>query len=98
MVDAGLAVELARQWHTTDQNLPAEKTYLIGAGGNVTIRAAQVTNEVSGQYVIPGGLSNAGTGFVEYFNEFFKVPTIEEGDPDTMAHSRHHRSGQLAVQ
>ncbi len=44
VVDAALAVELARQWHIKDQNLPSEKTYFIGSTGGIKIRAAQVTD------------------------------------------------------
>jgi subtilisin family serine protease len=79
VVNAGLAVELAKQWHLKDQNLPPEKTYLVGRGGTIRLRAAQITDEASGEYVIPGALSWATEGFADYFNEFFKEPTITAG-------------------
>jgi subtilisin family serine protease len=80
VINAELAVELARQWHEKNQNLPAEKTYLVGGGGGVKIRAAVTTDEASGEFVIPGGLSNSTADIAAYFNEFFKVPTFTEGD------------------
>ena len=96
VVDAALAVDLAKQWHLKDQNLPAEKTWLGSRDISIPIRGAQVTDEMSGEYVIPGALSYSTDGFAEYFNEFFKEPTIkagEDGDPDGDAcrpgYSRH---------
>jgi subtilisin family serine protease len=87
VVDATLAVQLARQWHLKDQNLPGEKTWIAGGFGGVRIRSAQATNDESGEFLIPGGLTNASEGYIEYFNEFFKEPTVEEGeeedDPET---------------
>jgi subtilisin family serine protease len=84
VVDAGLAVELARQWNIKNQNLPAEKTYFFGSPGSIKIRAAQVTDMDSGEFVIPGGLSQSNEGFAEYFNEFFKEPTVTDGDQMAM--------------
>ena len=85
-MNAELAVQLARQWHLREQNLPPEKTYLVSDTGGRRIRARQVTDEDSGEYVIPGGITFATEGFADYFNEFFKEPTIEEGeDGDPMA-------------
>ena len=84
VVNAELAVLLAEQWHLKDQNLPPEKTYLVGGSGTIRLRAAQVTDEESGEYVIPGALTYSTEGFADYFNEFFKEPTITaatEGDP-----------------
>lgn len=83
VVNAELAVQLASQWHLKHQNLPSEKTYLVGGFGSIPIRGAQVTNEDSGEYVIPGALSNSTQGFAEYFNEFFKIPTITAGQEET---------------
>jgi hypothetical protein len=81
VVDAALAVELARQWHLKDQNLPPEKTWVTAAEFTVPIRARQVTDEMSGEYVIPGALSYATEGFADYFNEFFKDVTVTAGMP-----------------
>ncbi|MCI0492416.1 MAG: proprotein convertase P-domain-containing protein, partial [Planctomycetes bacterium] len=56
----------------------------IAQTGTVPIQAAEITNEASGEFVIPGGLGQK-TGFAAFFNEFFVVPEkIEEieGDPD----------------
>ena len=83
VVDAALAVELALNWHLRDQNLAPEKTYLVNSVGTIIIRAAAVSNEESGEFLIPGGLvASTNEGYIEYFNEFFKEPTVEEGDPD----------------
>jgi subtilisin family serine protease len=84
VVDAALAVQLARQWHLKDQNLPAEKTWLVTSGGTRKLRAAQETDEDSGEFVIPGGIvgANETDGFADYFNEFFKEPTVSDGELD----------------
>ena len=79
VVNAALAVELAKQWHLKDQNLPAEKTYLQTRTGTIRLRAAEATDEASGEFLIPGALTFAEEGFAEYFNEFFKEPTITAG-------------------
>ena len=79
VVNAALAVELAKQWHLKDQNLPAEKTYLQTRHGTIRLRTAEETNEESGEFLIPGALTFADEGFAEYFNEFFKEPSITAG-------------------
>jgi subtilisin family serine protease len=89
VVDAELAVEMASQWHSKDQNLASELTYLVIAQtGSVPIRAAEVTSEETGQYRIPGGLGYFEDGFIEFFEEFFVEPDLldpeEEGGRPTI--------------
>jgi hypothetical protein len=87
VIDAGLAVELAKQWETQDQYVAPELTYLVIAQpGSVPIAAAEViTVEIAGSddilMRIPGGLGWNDGGFGDYFEEFFEEPDIlEDGD------------------
>ena len=93
VVDAELAVELAQKWDTYDQYLAPELTYLayLSPPGSYGIPAAEVSSEETGLFRVPGGIGGVG-GFIDYFEEFFKVPDLldaEEGavpeiDPSTM--------------
>ena len=73
-VDAELAVQLAEQWHTKNQNLPSELTYtsFISPEGGFfwNVPAAEVSNDDSGNQYVPGGLQGGG-GFIGFWEEYF---------------------------
>jgi subtilisin family serine protease len=95
VVDADLAVELAKQWHVKGQHLAPELSYVdITLTGSNDIQAGAVSNEESGEFRIPGGFGqDAGNddGFIDFFNEFFEEPTVDEMtgmfDPTTLPFS-----------
>jgi subtilisin family serine protease len=73
VIDAELAVTMAKQWHTTGQNLEpfTERTYtsfVTQPGANLP--AAERGNRDSGFILVPGGLYGLG-GFIDYWNEYF---------------------------
>lgn len=80
VVDAQLAVQLAQQWTTKNQMLPAEKTFTTyvlppgtsGPGNNtfIPIPAREIGNDDSGRIMVPGRLGGE-SGFIEYWNEYF---------------------------
>lgn len=77
VVDAELAVELAKQWHTKSQNLPGELTYttfIDPVGGFfIPLPGREQGNQASGRQTVPGGLGGTdGGGFIDYWNEYFE--------------------------
>lgn len=74
VVDAGLAVALAKQWHSKGQNLPGEATFTTFAtnpqGSDIDLPGAEVGNEASGFQLVPGGLGG-DIGFIDYWNEYY---------------------------
>jgi GH35 family endo-1,4-beta-xylanase/subtilisin family serine protease/subtilisin-like proprotein convertase family protein len=95
VIDAELAVQLASQWHSKEQTLAPELTVLnLVNSGQGRITAAQVieaTMAPGDSTLVPGalwrpGIDPTGDGnFADYYQEFYKIPTImegEEGDPD----------------
>ncbi|HEX4413663.1 MAG TPA: S8 family serine peptidase, partial [Lacipirellulaceae bacterium] len=90
VVDAGLAVEMAKEWTTLDQNLApdTEMTYttsVVGLGtAGLNLPAAEKTTDDNGDFLVPGGIGGKA-GFIAYWNEFFKPVTITDGvaDPTT---------------
>jgi subtilisin family serine protease/subtilisin-like proprotein convertase family protein len=90
MIDADMAVKLASQWNLKDQTLAPEKTVirLIQNGYVIQARQISVGTPANGDetfipgYVIPPGATRGG-GWIDYYQEFFKVPEIEPGEePD----------------
>ncbi len=74
VIDAELAVQLAQQWGTKNQTLPDELTFtsFISPEGGffINVPAAEVSNDDSGNQLVPGGLGG-GAGFVDFWNEYF---------------------------
>ena len=75
VVDAELAVKLAQQWTTKNQQLPAELTFTtaVNTPGNGNLPAAEVVEDVFGDntqdLVVPGGLGG-GSGFSAFWQEY----------------------------
>lgn len=74
VVDAEMAVKLAEQWHTKDQNLPPELTYttFVNQPG-LNIPAAQISNAASGRLLVPGALGGTNGTFINFWNEYFRA-------------------------
>ena len=87
VVDAALAVELARNWVTLGGQT-SEFTWTTGRFTSGQINAGAITNDDSGEFIVPGGVIGDGNpdnpnAFIEYFNEFNKEETpAEPGEPD----------------
>jgi subtilisin family serine protease len=90
MIDADMAVKLASQWNLKDQTLAPEKTVIRLIQNGYVIQAAQISAGTSANgdetfipgAVIPPGATRGG-GWINYYQEFFKIPTIEAGEePD----------------
>lgn len=75
VVDAELAVLMAEQWNTKDQNLPDELSFTTAVGFNraISLPAAEVVNDIFGagttDLIIPGGLGG-DPGFSDYWAEY----------------------------
>ncbi|MDZ4658612.1 MAG: S8 family serine peptidase [Bythopirellula sp.] len=76
VVDAAMAVELARNWVTLGGQ-QSEFTWTTGPTLAPKIVPAAVSNEETGEFRVPGGVSPNGDGpvgepneFIEYLNEF----------------------------
>ncbi len=76
-VDADLAVKMAQQWSSLNQNIApgTERTYTTGSvvtGSPIgNIPAAEKGSQESGYWLVPGGLDSTSTNFIEYYNQFF---------------------------
>jgi hypothetical protein len=86
VVDAELAVQLAQQWHTKNQNLPGELTWtnnLVPSGGFfINLPARQQGNMESGFQVVPGGLGGVLDGqFIDYWNEYYAEDPFSQPNP-----------------
>lgn len=75
-IDAELAVIMARDWHTLNQDIPkqTEKTFstFIGPGG-LDLPAAEVGGDPSGNILVPGGIGGEA-GFIAFWDEYFADP------------------------
>jgi subtilisin family serine protease len=85
-VDAGLAVEMAKQWTTLGQNLApnTEKTFTTSVtdfGVGFNLPAAEKMADDNGAMLVPGGIGGLA-GFIAYWNEFYKPVTVTNGVPD----------------
>ncbi|MGD9633671.1 MAG: S8 family serine peptidase [Pirellulales bacterium] len=79
VVDAALAVKMAENWHTLDQERAGELTFSTFVVNNIgNIRAAQKAGDDAGLLLVPGALSNASDGFIDFWDEYFV-----EDDPET---------------
>lgn len=78
VVDAALAVELAKQWDLKGQGLPQELTFTTAINGSPNLPGAEIIEDVIGDndFVVPGGLFGAD-GFSEYWQEFL-LPDDED--------------------
>jgi subtilisin family serine protease len=87
VVDAGLAVALAKQWTAKNQTLATELTYVDSQVlvGSIPINPAEnfTRPNTNITYQIPGGI-RISNGFSDYFSEFFKKPTVTPGDKTAM--------------
>lgn len=82
--DAELAVQLAQQWHSKHQNFSDEATYSTFVDvGNYRVRAAQVGSMAISRLKVPGAITTATNGFIDYFEEFTEETDITE-DPDPL--------------
>ena len=84
VIDVGLAVQMAEQWHTLSQNLPPERTYSTfvvqpGPQTGWTFPAAEKMDNDNGAMIVPGGIGGLG-GFIDYWNEYFEDD--DPADPD----------------
>ncbi|NOY30716.1 MAG: S8 family serine peptidase [Planctomycetes bacterium] len=74
VVDAELAVQMAQQWSTKNQELPDELTFtsfIAPSGGFFfNLPAQEVANEDAGFQTVPGGFGGS-SGFIEFWNEYF---------------------------
>jgi len=74
VIDAELAVRMAKDWHSLDQDSAAgtERTFSTFYNGFGTLLAGEQMPAELGLLVIPGGIgSPAGAGFVAHWNEYF---------------------------
>jgi subtilisin family serine protease len=72
VVDAELAVQLARQWTIQGQALPEEATFttFVSPQGGRTIRAAVVGNDATGNILIPGAATASDDAFAPFWEEY----------------------------
>jgi subtilisin family serine protease len=88
VIDAGLAVKLAEQWHLLQQNInPLTErtfsTFVLQPGLNIP--PAEKMSDEFGALLVPGGLGGL-SGFIGYWNEFYvPVEYDDEGvaDPES---------------
>ena len=88
VVDAELAVRMAEQWHTRNQNLPDELTFTTEFNGAVSLPAAEIVLNVAADtggnidLVVPGGL-DGDPGFSSYWDEYnAAVPNFNQNFPE----------------
>ena len=77
VIDAELAVEMAKQWHILGQNMEpfTEKTYTTFVlQGLATSYPPKECRLNSSGLLVPGGIGRAGSGFIAYWNEYFATP------------------------
>jgi subtilisin family serine protease len=76
VIDAELAVTMARDWHTLDQGKApgTEKTFttFIGPGG-IDLLAAEVGSDDASNMLVPGGIGT-DAGFIGFWDEYFADP------------------------
>jgi subtilisin family serine protease len=85
VVDAGLAVKMAEQWHTLGQNIDpfTERTFttfvvqLLNAGN---LPAGQTLDQDQGLGIIPGELGGRLAGFIDYWEEYFEDDPFNDYD------------------
>jgi subtilisin family serine protease len=82
VVDAGLAVRMAEQWHVTGQNLPRELSFTsFVTSGNLNLPAVEILNEDAGFQIIPGR-PGGRPGFSAYWQEYFAdMPDFTQNFP-----------------
>jgi hypothetical protein len=87
VVDAELAVIMARDWHDLDQQMPpsTEKTFstfIVPTGLNFP--AAERGSQDSGFVLVPGGIGGR-SGFIAFWNEYFADPPapFDPANPDS---------------
>ena len=96
VVDATLAVQLAEQWTDKNQDLAPELTFttsIFGIGDNL-IPAAEVSNDDSGNQLVPGGLGGE-SGFIGYWDEYFLDPIEEDPFEDPGSFQNERSDGPL---
>ena len=77
VIDAELAVQMARQWDTLGQNMApgTEKTVTTFVSPGSTIIPAEKGNLKTGLFLVPGGMNGpGGSGFISYWNEYEADP------------------------
>jgi hypothetical protein len=86
VIDAEMAVLMAEQWHTLNQNLPPERTYSTfvvqpDAQRVYNFPAAEKTDDPPDgiAMIVPGGIAGVG-GYIDYWNEYFAED--DPADPD----------------
>ncbi|MCI0359708.1 MAG: S8 family serine peptidase, partial [Planctomycetaceae bacterium] len=77
-VDAELAVIMARDWHTLNQDIPpaTEKTFttfINPVGGVFRFPAAEEGNDDTLNLLVPGGIGGE-SGFIDFWNEYVADP------------------------
>ncbi len=91
VVDAGLAVKLAEQWHTLDQDAPPERTFSTfvvqpGPQTGYTFPSAEKMDDENGAMIVPGGIGGLG-GFIDFWDEYFEEIDFDDTtglpDPDS---------------
>jgi subtilisin family serine protease/subtilisin-like proprotein convertase family protein len=84
VVDAELAVRLAQQWHSKNQDLADEVTFSTFVDiGDYRVRAAQIGSMAISQLKVPGAITTATNGFINFFEEFAEETEFAE-DPDPL--------------
>lgn len=74
VIDAELAVELARQWTIQDQHLPDELTYTTFVEQPIlVINGSETQDEDNGQLRVPGALADPENDpFLEFWDQYFE--------------------------
>jgi len=89
VVDAELAVIMARDWHALNQEIPArtEKTYttfVTPVGGAYELPPAEKGDDAIGGFLVPGGIGG-DTGFIAFYEEYVADPPrpFDPADPSS---------------
>ncbi len=84
VVDASLAVEMAKNWATVG-NQTSELTWTTGVTLSGKIWGAVISSDKTGEVLIPGGVTGDGDDdkeFEAFFNEWDKLVKDDPDDPD----------------
>jgi subtilisin family serine protease len=92
VIDAGMAVTLAQQWHDKEQALPGELTFTTfvntPAGTLIPIRNAQQGVLAGGRQVVPGGIGNIDGTFIDFWDEYFVTDRVPFSQPEPPTNDR----------
>ncbi len=98
VVDAELAVQLAKQWTSAGQSLAPELTYTTFVRQfDANIPASIVADPDGARIRIPGGFGGRGTTFGDFYNEFFADEPFTQDDQNSVPINDRGRSLILNV-